>query len=161
MTDFWLPTPKVKIYEALGAVADERLFDLKDDSVNVYSSRRDKFYHVKFNQKENAITSNDNSSYYVGYLGYPGISFLLARGLLDYQPALAGLLKNVEWKEINQKYKNDFEKALELEVLHDFSDKDKNRLNDYTESLITSFNKMSLKKLGTTQVPPEATRLVS
>jgi len=161
MNDFWLPTPKVKFYEALGAVADERLFDITETSANVYSSKRDKFYQVVFEPETNSINSNDNSTYYVGYLGYPAISFLLANDYLPYKSQLAECLSGVEWKKINQKYKNDFTSALNNEVLSMLDLELVNELNIYVDGLSETFNKLSLKKLGSTQVPPKSIQIVS
>ncbi len=50
--------------------------------------------------------SNDNGSFYKGYLGYPAIGYLLLIGELDYSPIVAKKLKGLAWKDINQQFKN-------------------------------------------------------
>lgn len=60
-----------------------------------------------------AIMSNDNSSYWQGYLGYPAVAFQMKIGTISYNEKLGNLLKDVAWKDINQRFKNDLEKALE------------------------------------------------
>lgn len=61
--------------------------------------------------------SNDNSSFYKGELGYPSIAFLMKLGVLSFDQDCANLLKGIAWKDINQKFKNDFEKALDFILL--------------------------------------------
>ena len=68
--------PTMKIYEALGAVADKRL-EITGNTAKVYSSSKGKFYTVTYDSATNAIMSNDNACYFVGYLGYPAIAYLL------------------------------------------------------------------------------------
>jgi hypothetical protein len=54
---------------------------------------------------------NDNGSYWQGYLGYPAIAYLLVKDIIAYDPHLAELLKGIPWKDVNTKFKNDWEKT--------------------------------------------------
>ncbi len=107
----WKHPPVIKIYEALGAVADKRI-EVEGDSAKVFSSSGNKFYTVRCNPEASSIMVNDNGSFYKGYLGYPAIAYLMMIGELKYSDAVAHMLKGIAWKDINQKFKNDFDKTL-------------------------------------------------
>lgn len=100
-----------KIYEALGCLADNRLEEL-DGEAKVYSSSRKKFYNVKYDKVKNEIMSNDNVSFYVGALGYPSIAYLMKLGELPFNDEFANALKDIPWKDLNVKNKNDFSKTV-------------------------------------------------
>ena len=133
------------MYEALGAVADKRI-EVSGNAGKCYSSTRNKFYDISFDPESNAIMSNDNTSYYKGELGYPAVAFLLQRGELEYRPEMGGLMKGIAWKDINQKFKNDFEKALE-HILKDMEAIKKEGLRKYCEMLADLVKGLDLKKL--------------
>ena len=105
--------PIIKIYEALGAIADQRIEITQGLFVEakVYSSSKGKFYTVTYDSGNNAIMMNDNGSYWQGYLGYPGIAILLLQGDLPLNKEYAELLKDIPRKEINTQNNNDFEKT--------------------------------------------------
>ena len=58
--------------------------------------------------------ANDNGSYWKGYLGYPSIAYLMKIGKINFNKEFSNLLRGIKWKDINQKFKNDFEKTKEL-----------------------------------------------
>lgn len=149
----WGHPPTIKIYEALGAMADGRV-EVDGDTAKVYSSSGNKFYMVTYDAAERAIMANDNGSYWKGYLGYPSIAYLLETGGLEYKPQLAKLLKGVAWKDINQKYKNDFEKTL-AEILSLFSDEEVAALHKYVTELDEEIAKLDLQMLGKRTLPPK------
>lgn len=103
----WGLPPKIKIYEALGCIADKRIV-IKGNEAEVLSSSRGKKYSVIYDPAKNAIMANDNGSYWVGYLGYPSIAFLMLKGVLKYDQKFAEALKGIPWKDMNAKFKNDF-----------------------------------------------------
>ena len=115
--------PIIKIYEALGAIADQRIEISKDTtslfgemwSAKVYSSSRGKFYTVTYDPNNNAIMMNDNGAYRKGYLGYPGIALLLLTKKLPLDQVFAEYLKDIPRKDINTKYNNDFD-ATQQEI---------------------------------------------
>jgi len=150
----WKLPPKVKIYEALGTLGDGRL-EVSGNSAKVYSSSGNKFYSVAYDPKANAITSNDNSSYWVGYLGYPAIAFLLEKGIVAHDPDFAKALKGIPWKDINAKFKNDFGKTegYVKEVLEK-KGVDMNEFSAEIERIYGEIKKLKLDKLGKTQKPP-------
>ncbi len=106
----WTLPPIIKVYEALGCVADGRM-EIGGNTAKVYSSSGNKFYTVTYDPKTNSIMCNDNGSYWQGYLGYPAIAFLLKTGVISYSMISANLLKDIMWKDVNQNFKNDFAKT--------------------------------------------------
>lgn len=118
LTNYWKPPHISKVYEALGAIGDNRI-EITEKSeelvkAKMYSSSRNKHYDVIYNPKEKTIISNDNSAYYVGEFSYPMISLLMVLDEIDYPEYLTEDLSNIKWKDINQKFKNDFDKTVEF-----------------------------------------------
>ena len=83
--------PKANIYEALSAVADQRVTITGLTSAQVQSSSRDKIYDVEWSDDISEITSNDNASHWQGYIGYPIIAVLLKIGKLSFNIHIAEL----------------------------------------------------------------------
>lgn len=108
----WKTPPKIKIYEALGSIADKRI-EIKDNKATVFSSSRNKAYTVTYNPDTKTITSNDNGSYWVGYLGYPAITFLMLKGTIPYKKEYSEALKDIPWKDLVVKFKSNYEKTIE------------------------------------------------
>lgn len=141
MTEWKLP-PRAKTYEGLSAVAGGRVHLVAEaaekdlplaapttDGANgvgpagagtadagtaeVTSSCGDKVYTVEWTDGMRRITSNDNASYWQGYAGYPLIAVLLATGRIGYDPEVVAPLAGVPWKRINDRFKRDYERAVE------------------------------------------------
>lgn len=102
--------PIEKILEAYTAIADNHV-KLENDQALVTSSNEAKTYTVTFHN--NAYTSNDNASYWQGYLGYPGIAVLMLQGKLPYDKELAQQFAGVDWNKINQEYKRNYAQAAD------------------------------------------------
>ncbi|MGO9117522.1 MAG: hypothetical protein ACLQPD_07915 [Desulfomonilaceae bacterium] len=114
----WQLPPKAKIYEALTAVADGRV-KLKDgQTAEVLSSDGTKTYIVEWSADLAQIKSNDNASYWRGYIGYPIIAVLMVLGRLDYDETVAQALSGIAWKQTNRKLRNDYDKAIESVLLN-------------------------------------------
>ena len=95
----WKLPPKIKIYEALGCLADGRLKEI-NSQIRVYSSSGNKYYNVTYDQSKQAIMANDNGSYWQGYLGYPAIAYLMSVEELPFDQKFAEGLKDIAWKDI-------------------------------------------------------------
>jgi hypothetical protein len=149
----WKHPPIIKIYEALGSVADGRL-EVSGNTAKVWSSSGNKAYEVTYDPDSNAIMANDNGSYWKGYLGYPSIAFLIHLGVLEYSDTLAKLLQGIAWKDINQKFKNDFDKTL-AHILAPFSDEDREELSAYAARVDSQIQTLGISMLGTKIKPPE------
>jgi hypothetical protein len=114
----WKMPPAAKVYEALSALADGRVRLLAPGRAEVTSSEGDKVYSVEWSEDGRRITANDNASYWQGYTGYPIIAVLLATGCIPYDPDVAGLLAEVPWHDLNERFKRDYDAAVES-VLQD------------------------------------------
>lgn len=150
----WKVPPKIKIYEALGCIADSRI-EINGNEAKVFSSSRKKYYNVTYDGKD-AIMCNDNGSYYVGYLGYPAIAFLMMKGSIEYNPEVARFLKDIKWKDINTKFQSDYEKT-ELYVLEFAKEKgfDVNRLREEVDKIFEQVKELNLNLLGEKTKPPQ------
>jgi hypothetical protein len=149
----WEHPPIIKIYEALGAVADNRV-ELSENTAKVFSSSGNKFYDVSYDRDSNSIMTNDNGSYWKGYLGYPAIAYLFINGVLDYNQAIGDLMKGIKWKDINQEFKNDFEKTLEY-ILEPLNSNDRKNLITYVNYIDKKIAELDLSLLGTKKLPPK------
>ena len=149
----WKMPTSIKVYEALGAVADGRL-EISGNSGKCFSSSGNKYYEVTYEPESNAIMANDNASYWNGSLGYPAVAFLLQTEVLPYKSELGELLKNIKWKDINQKFKNDFDKTVEY-ILSGFDEGTRWELEAYAEELLSEIEKMKLVPLGKKKFPPK------
>ncbi len=103
----WKQPHPLKIYEALGAIAHNRV---KDNTV--YSSSGNKYYTVEYDGSN--ITTNDNAAYYKGTFGYSAIAYLMSIGELPIKQEYLDVLEGIPWKDINQEYKNDYTKVQEI-----------------------------------------------
>lgn len=116
MTERKLP-PKVKIIEALSAVADERIIfeDLlsKEWKCNSASSPW-KAYRILYNEKENTISSNDSLSINQWFLWYPAIAFLLKTWKLKYDERILEMMKDINRVDIKEKVRKDYESMFRL-----------------------------------------------
>ena len=110
-------TPIAKIYEAYSCLADERI-KLEENKAMVTSSNGAKTYEVKWSG--NNYSSNDNASFWQGYPGYPVIAVLMLKNSLPYDKDIIKYFKNINWHELNNKYKRDYDKVVE-EVLANIS----------------------------------------
>lgn len=114
----WKLPPKPKIYEALTAVADGRVKLKGNETAEVLSSDGTKTYNVEWSADLRGITSNDNASYWQRYIGYPIVAVLMVLGRLDFDRRVAQALSGIAWKQMNRKFRNDYEKAVESVLLN-------------------------------------------
>ncbi len=153
----WKQPPLNKVYEALGTLGDKRIA-VEGNTARVYSSSGNKYYEVSYDPARKAITANDNASYWVGYLGYPSIAFLLATGVLPYDLKLAGYLKGFAWKDINQKFNNDFDKTdayIDEQIVAKHG-VDLDKFHVQLRAILDQIKALELSKLGSTKKPPTA-----
>ena len=109
----WKMPPIAKVYEALGAIGDGRVRIEDARRALVTSSDATKTYEVEVSEDGAEISSNDNASFWQGYLGYPAIAVMIARGLIDADETAVKALAGVPWKQLNTRYRNDYERTLE------------------------------------------------
>ena len=156
----WKNPPVIKIYEALGALADKRLKEGKDSEGKkewrVYSSSGNKFYTIRYDTDKNAIMTNDNGSYWVGYLGYPAITFLMSIGKIKYQQEFSEALKGIKWKDVNTKFKNDYDKTIKYcqKVIQAHGHNLKEFLQE-VKNIEEQIGELKIRKLGKRVKPPK------
>lgn len=150
----WKIPPIIKVYEALGCVADGRL-ELDGNTAKVFSSSRGKFYTVTHDPERNAIMANDNGSYWQGHLGYPAIAFLIKKGIIPFDHKIADALAGVAWKDINTRFKNDYAKTIvylmERAQKHDVSPTE---VEAEGKRVLEAMTKLDLEELGPRTKPP-------
>ncbi len=147
----WKIPPRIKVLEALGAVADGRVHVVSSEEGRVVSSTGERTYTVRFKKEENAIRSDDNGSVYRGYLGYPAIAFLMKIGELPYDERLANALRGIPWKRLNEQYKRYslvMEDVFKRAQQHGVS---REELEAFIEKTIDILKRRRYKKLETIQ----------
>lgn len=101
--------PIEKVFEAWTAIVDDRV-SIWDNHATVTSSDDTKTYDIRF--EDNKYSSTDNATYWRGYPGYPVLAVMMIRGLLPFNAEEADHWREVNWKSINVKYKNDYAAAV-------------------------------------------------
>lgn len=101
--------PIEKIHEAYGAIVDNRII-LREEEADVSSSDLTKTYLVTW--KDNVYTSNDNASYWQGYVGYPILAVLMLQGKLSLNREIAERFKGIDWKKRNTEHKNNYAEVV-------------------------------------------------
>lgn len=122
--------PIEKIPEAYTAIEDNRV-ELFDDYAIVKSSNFEKEYLIKW--KDNIYYSNDNSTYWQGYVGYPVIAVLMLQAKLPLNKEVSKYFKEINWNKLNKDNKRDYKQSLE-QVLE----------NNSTEEKSIIFNEINL-----------------
>jgi hypothetical protein len=153
----WKPIPKIsKIYEAITAVADDRIEIIDQTHAKCYSSSRNKFYEIELNLEKNEIMSNDNMAYWSRCISYPMIAYLMKIGRIDVPAYLYTDLKGYNWKDIDTKFKDNYDKAVNF-VLEDLKEKGCNveQIKSDIEIIFQNSKKLELFMLGVLKRPPE------
>lgn len=99
------PPPRVKVLEALGAIADKRVVVVDEKRCKVTSSEGNRVYDVYVDLERGYAYSNDNGTFYRNYVGYPIISFLMLKSVLPFSQDVADKLRDIKWKTLNENYK--------------------------------------------------------
>lgn len=103
--------PSEKVFEAWTAVVDDRII-MHPGYASVTSSDGAKAYSVRFEGA--TYSSDDNASYWQGYPGYPVIAVLMIQGKLPFDREEAEKWRNVNWKAVNTKFKNNYASAVKF-----------------------------------------------
>lgn len=123
--------PIEKIYEAYSAIADKRV-TLKENIAIVTSSDYKKEYTVSW--ENNIYSSNDNASYWQGYVGYPIIAVLFLQNKLNLNNKIAHYFKGINWKKLNIQYKRNYTKVIN-KILRDLENNSVNSKEIQLETL--------------------------
>jgi len=147
--------PIAKVFEALSAVADGRVNRTGDQCAAVQSSDSTKTYTIEWNSDVTQITSNDNASYYQGYIGYPIITVLLVLGQIPHNSQIATNLKGIPWKKLNKQHKNNYDNAVEASLQElKANGIDTQAIRDQAQEIFTKLEALGLKKLVEKRQPP-------
>lgn len=57
---------------------------------------------------EDTYVSNDNMSFWKATIGYPILATMMLNGELKYNKDIIKYFKNINWKKLNTKHKNDY-----------------------------------------------------
>ena len=153
---YWTIPPRIKVYEALWSLWDKRIELVSPFEAKIFSSSGNKCYTITYDPGHRAIMMNDNGAYRKWYLGYTGIAYLMMTNVLPYNELFADALKGIAWKDINTKYKNDFDLTQnyvdELLVskwidMHEFS--------SFVDRVLTDIETLHFAYLGKKILPPK------
>jgi hypothetical protein len=149
----WKLPPRAKVFEAFTAVADGRVRIIGPGSATVTSSDGDKTYDVEWSVDGRTVSANDNASYWQGYLGYPIVAVLLARGELHAVEDAVAVLAGVPWHELNQRYKRDYHAAV-AHVLGELPDGDAVDVEREVDRVLADLAALDLQRGGRGRRPP-------
>jgi hypothetical protein len=154
----WKLPPKEKIYEAFSVLADER-FTLQESSATITSSDGQKQYSVEWITSEEPdkalkINSNDNASYWQGYMGYPIIAVLMIIKKIQFNGEIVHHFKDIPWNALNKAQKNDYA-AVVNKVLSKIEDKKEVALiTREVENIYRQLEGLKPERLGKNSRPP-------
>ncbi len=153
----WKMPPLVKVYEAFGALGDGRVRIQDEVRALVSSSEGNKTYEVETSENGRAIASNDNASYWQGYIGYPAIAVLIRRAMIPPPPAnVTDALAGIPWKQINRRFRNHYAKTIaEVERLAEQSGHDPDAIRAEAEAVLEALKKLAPYRGKRRRPPPE------
>ncbi len=98
--------PRIKVLEALGAVAGGRVRIISDNEAEVDASEGARTYKVSVDLEKRLANSDDNGTVYRNYVGYPIIAVLMVKKVLPYDEEVARPLADIKWRSLNEQYKS-------------------------------------------------------
>lgn len=113
----------MKVYEALGTLADNRII-IDGNLAEVVSSQKSKTYKVIYDPTLNTIVASDSGTFWQRYVSYPSIAFLLKKEIIRYDRSVMKELKGFVWKDIADQFKHDYD-AMEEFILTKVKDPQK------------------------------------
>lgn len=155
---YWKIPPKAKIFEALSAIADGRVEYVSETRARVVSSDQSKSYQVSWSPDFKAFSSNDNASYYQGYLGYPILAVLMDKAVLPIDSQVAGVLAGINWKQLNTTHHNQWDVAVGAALANiDWSCQpySKAQLESKVETLYEQVAQLKIEKIASNIPPPK------
>ncbi|MCS6784573.1 MAG: hypothetical protein RMI43_07255 [Candidatus Caldarchaeum sp.] len=98
--------PRIKVLEALGAVAGKRVKIKDEKNCYVDASEGPRTYRVFVDLSNQIAQSDDNGTVFRDYVGYPIIAFLMALGKISYNEKIANHIAAIKWRSLNEQYKS-------------------------------------------------------
>lgn len=136
--------PRIKILEALSAIADDRVKLVGQNDAVVTSSDGTRKYEVNWDPSSNKVSSTDNGTTHRNYVGYPIIALLMLHGVLPYDASLSKKLEGINWRRLNEKYKQ-YEVVID-NVLRAWRVPDRDRLWKFTRWINSMLSDLELEK---------------
>lgn len=146
MPEYLRQPPRIKVLEAIGAIADGRVKLIDDNTAEVISSQGDRKYTVSVDVPRRIACSSDNGTVYRGYVGYPIISVLMIKGELPYDQKLADSLKGINWRMLNEKYKKYKLVEDHIKAILRFKGIPGNKVDEFIKDVLTKLKAMKLIK---------------
>ncbi|UXD21241.1 hypothetical protein IPA_01735 [Ignicoccus pacificus DSM 13166] len=137
--------PRIKVLEALGAIADGRVKVL-NGKAKVVSSEGDREYDVCVDLERRVAYSTDNGTHYRNYVGYPIIAVLMLKGVLPFDERLSQALKGIPWRKLNEEYKK---YAKVMEIIFDELDRKgirREEVERYIDEVMEKLRELKLRK---------------
>ena len=137
--------PEIKVLEALGAIADNRIKIINENECEVVSSEGDRVYKVVI--KGDLVSSNDNGTVYRNYVGYPIISCLMLLKKLPFDEKISNALKGIPWRKLNEEYKN---YARVEEIVFSIAKErgiNKEELENFIKVVLNELGRLHLRKI--------------
>jgi len=143
------------VYEAISVLADKRISLIDNTKAKCFSTSGNKYYEIEYDPETESIMSNDNMAYYVRQISYPMVAYLLITERIPFDKDILKHFKDIKWKDINQKNKNNYMKSVD-EVLEGIEKKGGNILliKENIERIFKEISVLKLKYLGKLKVPP-------
>lgn len=137
--------PRIKILEALSAIADGRIKALDDKEAEVISSDGQRTYRVYLDLARGLAYSDDNGTKYRGYIGYPIVAFMMLKGALPVDNELKDALRGIPWRRLNEQYKK-YDVVIEV-VKRELSRKgiDPSRVDRYIHEVVEKLRAIKLE----------------
>ena len=119
----------------------------------------DRSYTVEWSDDLTSVTSNDNASYWRGYLGYPAVAVLLTIGSLHADETIVALFAGVPWHKLNRRFKRDYDAAVDsvLGALAE-SGVDRDRVAAEVDAVLAQLAALELQRPPRRRRPPTASR---
>ena len=96
---------------------------------------------------ENGYSSNDNATLWQHYPGYPILAVMMIQGQLKIHEERLSWFRAANWKQLNTKYKNQYDKAI-AEFLEPFSEAVRSQIEDEVKCLFHQLKSMELTIKG-------------
>ena len=144
--EFWKIPPRIKVYEALGCIADNHVEFKNENEAIVTSSEGNRKYSVVFDLSKNFIISDDNGSKWKGYLGYPSIAVLMLKGVLPFNKKISDALKGIKWYTLNKMFKNYESTIEEAERIAEQRGCSKQEIREFVENVIKDIKNKKFRK---------------
>lgn len=133
--------PIEKIPEAYTAIEDNRVV-LHVDYATVLSSTKEKEYLIKW--KDNLYYSNDSSTYWQGYVGYPVIAVLMLQNRLPLNREVSKYFKGINWNQLNKENKREYHKSLE-QALTNIPEDVRKSIDDEMKKVLEEIKKLDIE----------------